>query len=38
MQLSKKLVPTLPIDLSARMAQDSARWAPVVKASGFKAD
>jgi tripartite-type tricarboxylate transporter receptor subunit TctC len=27
-----------PADLSARMAQDSARWAPVVKASGFKAD
>ena len=27
-----------PADLSARMAQDTARWAPVVKASGFKAD
>ncbi|MEO6745053.1 MAG: Bug family tripartite tricarboxylate transporter substrate binding protein [Caldimonas sp.] len=27
-----------PADLSARMAQDSARWSPVVKASGFKAD
>ena len=25
-------------DLSARMAQDTARWSPVVKASGFKAD
>ena len=27
-----------PANLSARMAQDTARWAPVVKASGFKAD
>ena len=27
-----------PADLSARMAQDSARWSPVVKASDFKAD
>ncbi len=27
-----------PADLSARMAQDTARWSPVVKASGFKAD
>ena len=27
-----------PADLSARMAQDTARWGPVVKASGFKAD
>ncbi|MEP7058347.1 MAG: Bug family tripartite tricarboxylate transporter substrate binding protein [Caldimonas sp.] len=27
-----------PADLSARMAQDSARWAPVVKASGFRGD
>ena len=27
-----------PADLSARMAQDTARWAPVVKASGFRAD
>jgi len=25
-------------DLAARMAQDSARWAPIVKASGFRAD
>ena len=25
-------------DLSARMAQDTARWAPIVKASGFRAD
>ena len=25
-------------DLGARMAQDTARWAPVVKASGFRAD
>ena len=25
-------------ELAARMAQDTARWAPVVKASGFKAD
>ena len=25
-------------DLGARMAQDSARWAPIVKASGFRAD
>ena len=27
-----------PADLVARMAQDTARWGPVVKASGFKAD
>ena len=27
-----------PSELSARMAQDTARWSPVVKASGFKAD
>ena len=27
-----------PADLAARMAQDSARWAPIVKASGFRAD
>jgi tripartite-type tricarboxylate transporter receptor subunit TctC len=27
-----------PADLAARMAQDAARWAPVVKASGFRAD
>jgi len=27
-----------PADLSARMAQDTARWAPIVKASGFRAD
>jgi tripartite-type tricarboxylate transporter receptor subunit TctC len=27
-----------PADLAARMAQDTARWAPVVKASGFRAD
>lgn len=27
-----------PVDLSARMAQDAARWAPVVNASGFRAD
>lgn len=25
-------------DLAARMAQDSARWAPIVKASGFRGD
>ena len=25
-------------DLAKRMAQDTARWAPIVKASGFKAD
>ena len=25
-------------DLSARMAQDTARWAPIVKASGFRGD
>jgi len=25
-------------DLGARMAQDTARWAPIVKASGFRAD
>jgi tripartite-type tricarboxylate transporter receptor subunit TctC len=27
-----------PADLAARMAQDTARWAPIVKASGFRAD
>ena len=27
-----------PADLVSRAAQDSARWAPVVKASGFRAD
>jgi len=27
-----------PADLAARMAQDAARWAPIVKASGFRAD
>jgi len=27
-----------PADLTARMAQDTARWAPIVKASGFRAD
>jgi len=27
-----------PAELGARMAQDTARWAPVVKASGFRAD
>ena len=27
-----------PADLTARMAQDTARWAPVVKASGFRGD
>lgn len=27
-----------PQDLAARMTQDTARWAPVVKASGFRAD
>ena len=27
-----------PADLTARAAQDTARWAPVVKASGFRAD
>lgn len=27
-----------PADLAARMAQDTARWGPIVKASGFKAD
>jgi tripartite-type tricarboxylate transporter receptor subunit TctC len=27
-----------PADLSARMAQDTARWAPIVKASGFRGD
>ena len=27
-----------PADLVARMAQDTARWAPIVKASGFRAD
>jgi tripartite-type tricarboxylate transporter receptor subunit TctC len=25
-------------ELAARMAQDTARWAPIVKASGFRAD
>jgi tripartite-type tricarboxylate transporter receptor subunit TctC len=27
-----------PAELAARMADDSARWAPIVKASGFRAD
>jgi tripartite-type tricarboxylate transporter receptor subunit TctC len=27
-----------PTDLAARMAQDTARWAPIVKASGFRGD
>ncbi|MGZ5277707.1 MAG: Bug family tripartite tricarboxylate transporter substrate binding protein [Caldimonas sp.] len=27
-----------PADLAKRMAEDTARWAPVVKASGFRAD
>jgi tripartite-type tricarboxylate transporter receptor subunit TctC len=27
-----------PADLGVRMAQDTARWAPIVKASGFRAD
>ena len=27
-----------PTELAARMAQDTARWAPIVKASGFRAD
>jgi tripartite-type tricarboxylate transporter receptor subunit TctC len=27
-----------PADLTARMAQDTARWAPIVRASGFRAD
>ena len=27
-----------PAELGARMAQDTARWAPIVKASGFRAD
>ena len=27
-----------PADLAARMAQDTARWGPIVKASGFRAD
>ena len=27
-----------PADLGRRMADDTARWAPIVKASGFKAD
>jgi len=27
-----------PADLAARMAQDTARWAPSVRASGFRAD
>ena len=27
-----------PADLAARMAQDTARWGPIVQASGFKAD
>ncbi|MGZ5207029.1 MAG: Bug family tripartite tricarboxylate transporter substrate binding protein [Caldimonas sp.] len=27
-----------PADLTKRMAEDTARWAPVVKASGFRAD
>ncbi len=27
-----------PAELAARMAQDTARWAPIVKASGFRGD
>ena len=27
-----------PADLATRMAQDTARWAPIVKASGFRGD
>ena len=27
-----------PADLAARMVQDTARWAPIVKASGFRGD
>ena len=27
-----------PAELAKRMADDTARWAPIVKASGFKAD
>jgi hypothetical protein len=27
-----------PADLGPRMAQHTARWAPIVKASGFRAD
>ena len=27
-----------PADLAARMAQDTARWAPIVKASGFRGE
>jgi tripartite-type tricarboxylate transporter receptor subunit TctC len=27
-----------PADLAARMAQDTAKWAPIVKASGFRGD
>jgi len=27
-----------PADLAALMKRDSERWAPVVKASGFRAD
>ena len=27
-----------PAELSKRMADDTARWAPIVKATGFRAD
>ena len=27
-----------PDELAARIAEDTARWAPIVKASGFRAD
>jgi tripartite-type tricarboxylate transporter receptor subunit TctC len=30
-------VGSTPDELASRMAQDTARWAPVVKASGFRA-
>jgi len=31
-------VGSTPDELAARIAEDSARWAPIVKASGFRAD
>jgi tripartite-type tricarboxylate transporter receptor subunit TctC len=31
-------VGSTPDELAKRMAEDSAKWAPAVKASGFRAD
>ena len=31
-------VGSTPDELASRVAEDTARWAPIVKASGFRAD